>query len=254
VLDADGSSAEQMQRFASWTNLSETTFVLPAVAAGADYRLRIFTPGGELPFAGHPTLGTAHAWLEAGGVPARPGVVVQECGVGLVEIRLDAEQLSFRAPSLRRQGPLDEALVQRIVRALRIPREHVLDSQHVDNGPGWVAVRLPSAQHVLELEPDTASLQDLMLGVVGTYPASSPALVEVRAFAAPLGVPEDPVTGSLNAGLAQWLVPAGIVPASYTASQGRRVGRRGCVSLRHRDGDVWVGGACTTCVRGTVQL
>jgi PhzF family phenazine biosynthesis protein len=254
VLDADGVSPDAMQRFASWTNLSETTFVLPPLSPGADYRLRIFTPGGELPFAGHPTLGSAHAWLEAGGVPARPGVVVQECGVGLVELRRDADRLSFRAPPLRRQGPLDEALVDRVVRALRIAREDVLDHAYVDNGPGWIAVRLASAQRVLDLDPDPAQLADLMLGVVGACPPGAPALFEVRAFAAPVGVREDPVTGSLHAGLAQWLISVGVAPPSYTASQGLRVGRRGEVRLQTADGDVWVGGACTTCIRGSADL
>ena len=254
VLDAAGVSAEAMQRFASWTNLSETTFVLPPVSPDADYRLRIFTPGAELPFAGHPTLGSAHAWLETGGVPARPGVVVQECGVGLVELRRDDDRLSFRAPPLRSQGPLDEGLVDRVARALRIAREDVLDHAHVDNGPGWIAVRLASAARVLDLDPDPAQLADLMLGVVGPYPPGGPALFEVRAFAAPVGVREDPVTGSLNAGLAQWLTATGAAPPSYTASQGLRVGRRGEVRLQTADGDVWVGGSCTTCIRGNVRL
>lgn len=254
VLDADGVSPDAMQRFASWTNLSETTFVLPPVSPHADYLLRIFTPGGELPFAGHPTLGSAHAWLEAGGAPARPDVVVQECGVGLVELRRDADQLSFRAPPLRRRGPLDEVLVGRVARALRLAREDVLDHAHVDNGPGWIAVRLSNAQRVLDLDPDPAQLADLMLGVVGAYPPGAPAQFEVRAFAAPVGVPEDPVTGSLNAGLAQWLTSVGAAPPSYMASQGLRVGRRGEVRLQAADGDVWVGGACTTCIRGTVDL
>ena len=254
VLDGDGLTDEAMQRFAAWTNLSETTFVLPPTSPQADYRLRIFTPGGELPFAGHPTLGSASAWLQAGGAPAGPDGLVQECGVGLVELRREGDRLSFRAPALRRTGPLDEALLQQVVRGLRIAREDVLDSSWVDNGPGWVAVRLSSAQAVLDLEPDHAALRDVMLGVVGPYPAGSPHAVEVRAFADPIGVPEDPVTGSLHAGLAGWLVASGAVPASYTASQGARVGRRGEVDLRVTDGQVEVGGACTTCIRGTVVL
>lgn len=253
VLDAVGMTAEQMQRFASWTNLSETTFVLPPRSPAADYRLRIFTPGSELPFAGHPTLGSAHAWLEAGGVPAGGDVVAQECGAGLVELRRDGDRLSFRAPPLLRQGPLDEELLQRVVSALQLSPQDVLDHAHVDNGPGWIAVRLRSAQQVLDLEPDTGRLADLMLGVVGAWPPGAPAHVEVRAFAAPVGVREDPVTGSLNAGIAQWLTSTGAVPPTYTASQGTRVGRRGEVSLRADDGDVWVGGVCTTCIRGTVD-
>ena len=254
VLDGDGLPDEAMQQLAAWTNLSETTFVQPAGTPEADYRLRIFTPRGELPFAGHPTLGSAHAWLEAGGVPARPGVVVQECGVGLVQLRRTGDRLGFRAPPLSRQGPLDEALLGRIARGLGLAREDLLDHSVVDNGPGWVAVQLPSAQHVLDLEPDHAHLGDLMLGVFGSYPDGAPHLIEVRAFAAPAGIREDPVTGSLNAGLAQWRMAAGRAPSTYTAGQGTRVGRRGEVTLHAQDGDVWVSGACTTCIRGTVDL
>lgn len=254
VLDSEGVEDAAMQQFAAWTNLSETTFVVPATSSEADYGLRIFTAGGELPFAGHPTLGSAHAWLEAGGQPARRDVLVQECGIGLVGLRRTGDQLSFRAPELRRKGPLDEELLERITRGLSIAREDILDHHWVDNGPGWAAVQLPSAQHVLDLEPDDAHMRDLMLGVVGPYPKGSTHLVEVRAFAAPAGVREDPVTGSLNAGLAQWLIASGAAPMSYTAGQGTRVGRRGVVSLRAIDQDIWVGGACTTCIRGTVEL
>ena len=254
VLDGEGLDGDAMQRFAAWTNLSETTFVVPPTASGADYGLRIFTPGGELPFAGHPTLGSAHAWLEAGGVPARPDVVVQECGAGLVQLRRTGGALAFRAPALSRQGPLDDALLDRIVRALRIARDDVLDAQLLDNGPGWVAVQLASAQHVLDLEPDDAQMGELMLGVVGAYPDGAPHAVEVRAFAAPVGVREDPVTGSLHAGLAQWRTASEAAPPSWTASQGARLGRQGQVALRVEAGQVWVGGACTTCIRGTVAL
>jgi len=168
VLDAEGCPDEAMQRFATWTNLSETTFVLPPTSSAADYRLRIFTPGGELPFAGHPTLGSAHAWLEAGGTPAAADVLVQECAVGPVALRRNGEQLSFRAPGLLRSGPLEEQLLEGIARALRLSPEQILDHQWVDNGPGWAAVRLESAADVLALEPDHAQLQDLMLGVVGS--------------------------------------------------------------------------------------
>lgn len=256
VLDGAGLDASAMQQFAAWTNLSETTFVTAPSSPGADYRLRIFTPGGELPFAGHPTLGSAHAWLEAGGTPSRAEIVVQECGAGLVEVAVEraAGRLSFRAPALVRQGPLEEALVERIVRALRITRDDVLDHQWVDNGPGWAAVRLASARQVLDLEPDDSQLRDLVLGVVGPYPAGSAHHVEVRAFVLPAGVREDPVTGSLNAGIAGWLMASGQAPPAYTASQGQRVGRRGEVSARADDRGLWVGGACTTCVRGIVHL
>lgn len=258
VLDADGVDTEAMQRFAAWTNLSETTFVLPptpeASAAGADYRLRIFTPGGELPFAGHPTLGTAHAWLEAGGVPRETTTVVQECGAGLVQVRRDGAALSFRAPDLVRSGPLEPDVLQRAARAVGVSTADVVDHQWVDNGPGWAALRLASAQDVLAVEVDRAVLGDLALGVVGLHPAGSVQQVEVRAFVPELGVPEDPVTGSLNAGLAQWLTGTGVLPPDYTAAQGTRVGRAGVVRVRTVQGRVWVGGDSTTCVRGTVQL
>ena len=266
VLDAQGLDAEAMQRFAAWTNLSETTFVLPAQDPGADYRLRIFTPGGELPFAGHPTLGSAHAWLEAGGTPRGRGVVVQECGAGLVPVRIDPEDtgdtedagggasLSFRAPDLLRSGPLEEELVQRVAGALGLRREDVVEHQWVDNGPGWAAVRLASAQAVLDAELDARALGPVPLGLVGLHPAGAPQQVEVRAFVPELGVPEDPVTGSLNAGLAQWLTGSGVLPPDYTAAQGARVGRAGVVRVRTRQGRVWVGGASTTCVSGEVRL
>ncbi|MCI2240498.1 PhzF family phenazine biosynthesis protein [Paenibacillus sp. TRM 82003] len=254
VLDAEGLDAEAMQRFAAWTNLSETTFVLPPSDPAADYRLRIFTPGGELPFAGHPTLGSAHAWLGAGGRPHGGDVVVQECGAGLVPVRRDGAALSFAAPPLVRSGPLEEEVLDRAVRALGLAREDVVDHRWVDNGPGWAAVRLASARAVLDVEVDAAVLGDLPLGVVGAHPAGSGHAVEVRAFVPELGVPEDPVTGSLNAGLAQWLTGDGTLPPDYTATQGARVGRAGVVSVRTVDGRVWVGGESTTCVEGTVLL
>ncbi|NAZ78255.1 PhzF family phenazine biosynthesis isomerase, partial [Kineococcus sp. T13] len=244
VLHADGLDTEAMQRFAAWTNLSETTFVLPptpaGAAAGADYRLRIFTPGGELPFAGHPTLGSAHAWLEAGGVPHEAATVVQECGAGLVPVRRDGSALSFRAPDLVRSGPLEPEVLQRAVRALGLQEDDVLGHQWVDNGPGWAALRLASAQAVLAVEVDRTVLGDVALGVVGLHPAGSQQQVEVRAFVPELGVPEDPVTGSLNAGLAQWLTGTGVLPPDYSATQGARVGRAGVVQVRTLEGRVWV--------------
>jgi PhzF family phenazine biosynthesis protein len=254
VLDGDGVDDEAMRQFASWTNLSETTFVVPPVSPEADYGLRIFTPGGELPFAGHPTLGSAHAWLEAGGTPASGDVIVQECPLGLVKLRRTGEGLSFRAPELLREGPLDEELLGRIARGLRVAREDIVSHRLVDNGPGWTVVELASARRVLDLEPDDAHMGDLKVGVFGRYPAGSPHLLEVRAFVAPVGIREDPVTGSLNAGLAQWLIGTGAAPAEYTASQGTRLGRRGVVTLRGYEGEVWVGGVSLTCIRGTVDL
>jgi PhzF family phenazine biosynthesis protein len=254
VLDGEGVDDEAMGRFAAWTNLSETTFVLPPTDDRADYRLRIFTPGGELPFAGHPTLGSAHAWLEAGGAPRTPGRLVQECGVGLVELRQGEGSLSFAAPEPLRTGPVDEALLDRVADLLSVAREDIVGHQWVDNGPGWLAVRLTSAQQVLEVQPDAAKLGELMLGVVGSYPDGSEHLLEVRAFCGDIGVVEDPVTGSLNAGVAQWLIGTGAAPTSYTASQGLRVGRRGVVRVSAEDGQVWVGGESVTCITGNVVL
>ncbi|RFU20874.1 PhzF family phenazine biosynthesis protein [Geodermatophilus marinus] len=254
VLDGDGLPDEAMARFAHWTNLSETTFVLPPTVPEADYRLRIFTPGGELPFAGHPTLGSAHAWLQAGGRPRRADAVVQECGADLVEIARDGGALAFQAPPLVRSGPVDEADLQRIVRGLGVDRADVVAAQWVDNGPGWVAVQLASAQAVLDLDPRGPEMDEYDVGVVGAYPGGAPLQFELRAFCLPVGIREDPVTGSLNAGVAQWLIGAGAAPPSYRAGQGSRVGRDGVVQIDSRDGAVWVGGATVTCIRGSVDL
>lgn len=254
VLDGAGVADAALQRFASWTNLSETTFLLPPSTPGADYRVRIFTPSRELPFAGHPTLGSAHAWLEHGGVPARDGVVVQECGVGLVTLRRGADGLAFAAPPLVRGGAVEPELLARLVRGLRLDPADVVASQWVDNGPGWVALELADAAAVLAVEPDPAVLGDLCVGLVGAHPAGAPEAFEVRAFAFGGGVDEDPVTGSLNASLAQWLIGSGRAPERYLARQGTRLGRHGVVAVEQVGDDVWVGGATTTLVRGTVEL
>lgn len=257
VHDAEGMSTEQMQRFAHWTNLSETTFLLPPTTAEADYRVRIFTPGAELPFAGHPTIGSAHAWLGAGGRPHTDGEVTQECGVGLVRLR-HRERLAFAAPPLVRSGPVSGSDVDTICRALRIQGGDIVDSAWVDNGPGWVGVRLADADAVLALEPDWGAFGGLDIGVVGAYreeqSAVSGAAVEVRAFCPGLGIVEDPVTGSLNASLAQWLIPAGILPASYVASQGTCLGRAGRVHVDHDGESFWIGGDAVTLVQGQVDL
>ncbi|KXO97028.1 Trans-2,3-dihydro-3-hydroxyanthranilate isomerase (plasmid) [Tsukamurella tyrosinosolvens] len=253
VHDADDLTDEQMAAFARWTNLSETTFLLRPTDPAADYRLRIFTPGGELPFAGHPTLGSAHAWLEDGGVPASAGTVVQECGAGLVRLRRGAA-LAFAAPPLVRSGPADAAVVDRIAAGLRVPAAEILAAEWVDNGPGWVAARLRDADAVLALRPDFAAMGELNVGVVGAYPAGGDADVEIRAFCPSLAVPEDPVTGSLNAGIAQWLIGTGELPDRYTASQGTALGRRGRVHVE-RDGDaIWIGGATSTTICGEVSV
>lgn len=263
VHDAEGLDDQRMQAFARWTNLSETTFVLPPSeegrAGGADYRLRIFTPTQELPFAGHPTLGSAHAWLERGGRPAVEGRVVQECGVGLVELRRgpadEGAPLAFRAPGLLREGPVDDDLLARVVAALGVEPERVLRAAWIDNGPGWIGLQLDSAATVLALEPDFAALGDLDVGVLGAHPAGGPADVEVRAFCPEYAVPEDPVTGSLNAGFAVWLCGEGALPPAWTARQGTALGRDGRVQVTSdSDGSRWVGGPCRTVVSGVVAL
>lgn len=257
VLDAEGVTDDAMAAFARWTNLSETTFVLPPTDPAADYRLRIFTPGGELPFAGHPTIGSAHAWLAAGGVPRSTGTLVQECGVGLVRLRTgDAGRLAFAAPPLRRSGPLEPAVREQVVRSLGVPDDAVLDAAWVDNGPQWIGVVLPDAETVLALRPDLAAMGDLEVGVVGRYDAAGAARVgadvEVRAFVPRLGITEDPVTGSLNASLGQWLIPAGVLPERYVVSQGTALRRAGRVRIERIGDDVWVGGDAVTCIRGEV--
>jgi PhzF family phenazine biosynthesis protein len=229
VHDAGDIDDSTMAAFARWTNLSETTFLLPPTTPDADYRVRIFTPGGELPFAGHPTLGSCHAWLAAGGTPRSTTHIVQECGIGLVTIRRDQGRLAFAAPPLRRSGELDEAVVATIARGLGIERQDILQHQWVDNGPGWCAVLLRSAEQVLAIKPDLALLRNLKLGIVGSQVPGAETQFEVRAFVASLGVPEDPVTGSLNAGLAQWLIGSGVAPSRYVVSQGTALQRRGRV-------------------------
>jgi PhzF family phenazine biosynthesis protein len=254
VHDAQPLDEATMAAFARWTNLSETTFLLPPTDPMADYRVRIFTPGGELPFAGHPTLGSCHAWLAAGGVPKDAGTVVQECGVGRVRVRRQGQRLAFAAPPLRRTGPLEAALRQRIASALGVDASDILHHQWVDNGPGWCAVMLRSAEQVLAVRPEMALLADLKLGLVGAHPAGREAQFEVRAFVPSMGVPEDPVTGSLNAGLAQWLIGAGLAPPSYVAAQGAALGRAGRVHLEQEGDTVWVGGDVASCVQGTLTL
>lgn len=267
VLDGAGLSTAEMQHFTNWTNLSECTFLLPPTdegrANGADYRVRIFCPGRELPFAGHPTLGSCHAWLEAGGVP-RADHVVQECGVGLVRLRRDGERLAFAAPPLIKSGPLDEADVVLIARGLGVAREDITAHAWCDNGPNWRGVMLRSAEQVLALRPDATILAGLDIGVVG--PRGKVGVVgpqdagdtqfEVRAFfPGNNGLAEDPVTGSLNAALAQWLIGAGLAPERYVAAQGTALAREGRVHIeRDASGTIWVGGASVTCIDGTVLL
>lgn len=268
VLDGNGLSSEAMQHFTHWTNLSECTFLLPptpeGAAAGADYRVRIFCPGRELPFAGHPTLGSCHAWLEAGGRPKAEDVV-QECGVGLVRVRARDGRLAFAAPSLIRTGPLDEADVALIARGLGVARNDIVAHSWCDNGPNWRGVLLKSADQVLALKPDGVVLAGLdigvagprgKVGVLGAQHSASDTQFEVRAFfPGNNGIAEDPVTGSLNAALAQWLIGAGLAPDRYVAAQGTALQREGRVHIeRDADGTIWVGGASVTCIKGTVQI
>ena len=256
ILDADDLSDREMADAAKWTNLSETTFVLKAENPAADYRVRIFTQTGELPFAGHPTLGTCHAWLRHGGAPKHE-MVVQECGLGLVRVRRANGRLAFAAPELLRSGPLDETLLNQIAQGLRIDRDAILEAQWADNGPGWVALRLRSRAAVLALKPDYNLLGDKMIGVVGEWDPKtdgSEAQFEVRAFGPGVGVREDPVTGSLNAALAQWLIDNGHAEAMYTASQGTALGRSGRVYVEKVGNDIWIGGHTTSAIVGTISF
>jgi len=284
VLDGEGLSDAQMQTFAAWTQLSETTFVLPptpeGVAGGADYRVRIFTPGAELPFAGHPTLGTAHAWLKAGHTPRQAGVLVQECGVGLVSLQQLGERWAFAAPPLKRSDISAEDLAP-VLAALGLGTSEVMAAQNLNNGPHWLGLLVEDVDTVLALNPDHAALKKLgtKVGVAAkrqapsgglirranrearaftasnTRIANDPTDLEVRAFAAPVGVAEDPVTGSLNASLAQWLMAEGHMPPTYSARQGTVLGRAGQVFLsKDAQGQVWVGGDVVGCIQGTVNL
>ena len=288
VLDGSGLNDAQMQGFARWTNLSETTFLLPptpeAAAQGADYRVRIFTPGGELPFAGHPTLGSCHAWLQAGGAPKAADTIVQECAKGLVKLKRDGTRLAFAAPSLQRSTP-DATLIARVAAALGLRTVQIRAAQWLDNGPVWLGLLLDSMDTVLDLRPDHSALKGLVpgVGVAGMDSApTAPDLivrsnrearafgsrgagastadddtpsVEVRFFAPDIGVLEDPVTGSFNASLAQWLIADGIAPARYVAAQGTCIGRAGRVFIEQdAQGQVWVGGDSVTCIEGKVLL
>jgi len=253
VHGADDLGDDQMRALARWTNLSETAFLLTPTDAQADYRVRIFTPRRELPFAGHPTLGSCHAWLAAGGRP-RGDEIVQECGVGLVRIRRDGARLAFAAPPLRRSGDVAPEVLAQIARSLQVDAGAIRAAQWVDNGPGWVAVMLGSRDELLAIEPDYDAMNGLELGVVAPWPAGGEAQFEVRAFISADGGYEDPVTGSLNAGLAQWLIGSGMAAPHYVASQGTVLQRRGRVHLVRRGADIWVGGDAIACIEGSLAL
>lgn len=257
VLDAEGLDEEAMRRFSIWSNLSECTFVLPPTDSGADYRVRIFSLNTELPFAGHPTLGTARAWLAAGGVPVMPGLVVQECGAGLVPVRIEGDRLAFSSPPRQRSGPVDPSLLAVLIEILGIEREQVLDAEWLDNGPGWVGLLLDHADTVLKLRPDaTAHPGHWDIGVIGAHDPGSHAAFELRAFFTEGDEPlrEDPVTGSLNAAAAEWLIATGRASAPYVAAQGTVMGRRGRIHVSADGGKLWVGGRAEVVLSGSATL
>jgi PhzF family phenazine biosynthesis protein len=253
VLDAEGMGEEEMQRFARWTNLAETTFVLPPTKPAADYRLRIFTPVLELPFAGHPTLGTCHAWLQGGGEARDADEIVQECEAGLVRIRREAAGLAFAAPPLVRSGPASKQDAAKVAAVLGVDPEEMLAVEWVDNGPGWICALFESSERVLQLRPGAL---DFDLGAVGFHPPGAEAAIEVRAWAPVNGLAaEDPVTGSLNASIAQWLLGGGRLTAPYVASQGTGIARAGRIAItQDEEGTIWVGGRAETVIAGSVEI
>lgn len=269
---------EQMQRFARWTNLSETTFLLPPSSDAADYRLKIFTPVEELPFAGHPTLGSCHSFLRHLGdkssslIASKQGRLTQECAIGLVSLSVssDASTVRFRAPDFIRHEPVDEAIIDRISKALCMERSYILEAWHIDNGPRWIGIKLKSAEQVLKIDVnshncDIGSIRDLFLGFIGPYEGGvdsngEKVAHEVRAFVFE-DIGEDPVTGSLNAGFAKWLESTGDSPGDeYTNSQGTAIGRKGRISVKvdrssaKEKPDIWIGGQCVVCVDGVVHI
>ena len=256
VLGADSLTDQQMADFANWTNLSETTFLLTPRDPRADYRVRIFTTVQELPFAGHPTLGSCHAWLQAGGVPKGEDII-QECEIGLVRVRRQGDELAFIAPPLLRAGPVEAPVLKRVCQGLGLSTQDVVRSQWVDNGAGWLALMLANRDQVLNLQPDYAQLLGLAVGVIAPCDPARDAVdtqFEVRGFIAGDGAPEDPATGSLNAGIAQWLLGEGLAPERYVVSQGTAMGRAGRIRVERQGDDIWVGGAVAVCIDGRLQL
>ena len=256
VHDSEGITSEEMLEITAWTNLSEATFLLAPTHATADYLVRIFCPGRELPFAGHPTLGTCAAWLAAGGVPRSTDRIVQECGAGLVPIRRSEGRLAFAAPPMTRSGPIDAGLLAERLQQLGLGASDVVDSSWIDNGPGWMGVLLESAEAVLGVDLPTESIPGFDVGLIGSHPAGSECAVEVRGlFADASGqVREDPVTGSLNASAAQWLIGLGRLRAPYVAAQGAAIGRRGRIHINEADGELWVGGDTSITITGTIEV
>lgn len=257
VLDAEGVSDDELRRFSVWTNLSECTFVLPPTDPAADYRVRIFSLSTELPFAGHPTLGTARAWLDAGGVSADPDTVIQQCAAGLIPVRVEGERLAFASPPRTRSGAVDPELVAELVEILGIDHGQVVDAEWLDNGPGWVGLILDSAETVLGIRPDVSGHPGRWdIGVIGAHGDGSETAFELRAFFTDGDAPlrEDPVTGSLNAAAAEWLLASGRTSSPYIAAQGTAIGRRGRVRINQDAGQVWVGGRADVIVSGLVEL
>ena len=258
VIAADALSDEQMAAFANWTNLSETTFLLKPKAPGADYRVRIFTREREVPFAGHPTLGSCHVWLASGGVP-KGKEIMQECGLGHIPIRRAPDRLSFAAPDLVRSGPVEPEILARVARGLALSPDAITASNWVDNSGGWLAIMLRSREAVLALRPNYSTLAGLKVGVFAAFDPGkdgTSAQFEVRAFSVEDGGVghEDPVTGSLNAGLAKWLIKSGIAPSRYVVSQGTALRRTGRIHIEQDGSQIWVGGAVRTCVIGKLMF
>lgn len=257
ILDAEGLADEVLRRFSVWSNLSECTFVLPQTSADADYRVRIFSLNSEPPFAGHPTLGTARAWLDAGGVPSTPNLVIQECDAGLVPIRIDGDRLYFSAPPRLRSGPVELETLDTLIEMLGIDQKQVLDAECLDNGPEWVGLLVDHADTVLNLHPDTSRHPGRCdIGLIGAHNPGSATLLELRAFFTDGVEPlrEDPVTGSLNAAAAEWLTKAGYVHLPYVAAQGTTMGRRGRIHVTESHGNIWVGGRAEIVLSGAVTL
>jgi PhzF family phenazine biosynthesis protein len=256
VLDSEDLTDEELRKFSVWTNLSECTFVLPPTSPDADYKVRIFSLSTELPFAGHPTLGTARAWLDAGGVPRKSNLVIQECEAGLIPIRIEDDYLAFVSPPRFRSGSVAPDYLKSVIEILGIRREQVLDSEWLDNGPGWVGLLLDGAETVLHLRPNASAHPGRWdIGVVAKQNDGSDAAIVVRAFFTEGHEPlrEDPITGSLNASVAEWLIGNGTVTAPYIASQGTAMGRDGRVFISKEEGRIWVGGRADVVLSGYLE-
>ena len=255
VHNADALSDSQMQAFARWTNLSETTFILKPTIIGADYRLRIFMPTGELPFAGHPTLGSAYAWLVRGGTPASAEYITQECGLGLIRVRREGNELGLLASNLVRSGDVEEQTLNKVLKALNVSPSQVRASNWIDNGPGWMGIMLHTADDVLAVRPDLPALENAYIGLIGAHSKGGPADYEVRAIVPSVANGEDAATGSLNAGFAKWLTHARLTPPSYSVRQGTVLKREGDIDITtDADGSIWVSGHCTVITERTVNL